>query len=395
MKILIYFYESNLAPSGGPAGYLYNLSKNLNADYHFLQNNSAANQTKGFKYKAKQFIKKKLPSCLKIKLLDRMWRKKCMKIISDKVESIPNLNEYDAIHFHDTFRLYKCRDILKNYKGKVILTSHCPKAPHLEVIQDNISKKEYKKNIKIYDKLSDADVYAFERADYIIFPCKEAEEPYLNTWLWYKENSSKLDCKKRYLLTGTLPKTIKLPANIIRENNKIPENAFVISYVGRHLSVKGYDVLVELYERLKENSNIYFLICGKINSKIEYPKAKNWIEIGWTNSPMDYVNASDVFILPNKETYFDLVLLETMSIGKPSIVSYTGGNKYVANHSNGAIKTYKTIDELVELVNTYSQYSKKEFDEISKNIFHLYESHFNVKIFAENYMKTIDDIIRK
>ena len=43
----------------------------------------------------------------------------------------------------------------------------------------------------------------------------------------------------------------------------------------------------------------------------------------WTNDPHSLINASDMFILPNKETYFDLIMLEVLSMGKIVLATNT------------------------------------------------------------------------
>lgn len=52
-------------------------------------------------------------------------------------------------------------------------------------------KMNTKKNKEEYDKLKIVDEYAFNRANYIIFPTKEAEECYYNTWPDYKDIKEK------------------------------------------------------------------------------------------------------------------------------------------------------------------------------------------------------------
>ena len=63
-------------------------------------------------------------------------------------------------------------------------------------------------------------------------------------------------------------------------------------------------------------------------------KTDHWIEVGWTNDPHSLIAASDVFVLPNHETYFDLILLEVLSLGVPVVMSRTGGNKFFEQFNN-------------------------------------------------------------
>ena len=81
------------------------------------------------------------------------------------MKKIINFDDYDIVHFHTTLELKRNILNLKNYKGKVILTSHSPE----------LSSEEYLKNLgiklreEIYNLYKKYDYDAFERADYIYF----------------------------------------------------------------------------------------------------------------------------------------------------------------------------------------------------------------------------------
>ena len=160
--------------------------------------------------------------------------------------------------------MYNVKDSLESYKGRIILTSHTPKPSHLEIYEDSITEKERKKYGNLYKKLEKIDEYAFNKADYIVFPCEYAEEPYYNRWEKYKEIKEKNKQKYRYLLTGTQKCFAKIPKDEVREKYSIPKDAFLISYVGRHNEVKGYDFLKEIgKEILEKNKNVYIICAGK------------------------------------------------------------------------------------------------------------------------------------
>ncbi len=50
-----------------------------------------------------------------------------------------------------------------------------------------------------------------------------------------------------------------------------------------------------------------------------------------------------------KETYFDLVMLEVLSLGKIIIASYTGGNKYFKSSFAKGVFTYSKLEEAAQL----------------------------------------------
>lgn len=120
-------------------------------------------------------------------------------------------------------------------------------------------------------------------------------------------------------------------------------------------------------------------------------KDKRWIELGWTDKAHDIINAADIFILPNKETYFDLVLLEVMSIGKPVVLTYTGGNKYFKNFKDSGLffYDYNNIDSAIEQINKIKKSDIQTLGEKNKMIFN---ENFTISIFTKRYIQLLEKI---
>lgn len=388
-KILIYLNKEELKPCGGPIGYNYNLFQEFKK--RNISNIFYLNGKKGNFSSVKSVIDKIRPKIIRdIVSIIKSIINKIIILYSPNKNAVVNINQYDIIHFHSTVDIYRCKNDLKHYNGKVVLTSHSPTLPSKEMIS-YLSKWEQKHLMFFYKKLINIDRYAFNRADYIIFPCEEAEEPYKNNWNEYAKFKQKFHSKYRYLLTGIEPVKGNLSKSEIRSRYNIPENSFVICYVGRHNEIKGFDRLIDIGKELLKHNNIYFLVAG-IEAPISGLKHPHWIEIGWTNDPYSYIAASDCFILPNRETYFDLVLLEVISLGKIVIASNTGGNKYFSKIDAKGIFTFSTMEEAVTILNNlmnmpYEYRKRLENDNIS-----IYYKYFTSKTFADNYIKLINNL---
>lgn len=393
-KVLIYLRENDLAPIGGPLGYNYNLKTELNRigykGIHFLP--SCHNQ---------QGIKLHIKKCLMKFLSKRMGRlineflniKSTYQLLSSKFhhKAQLDLNQYDIVHFHGTYDMFNVRDDLSTYKGKIILTSHSPTLASIERYEElnHILKKIF---ASLYRKLSVMDEYSFTKADYVLFPCEEAEEPYYNTW----EQFSKIkDVRKnhfKYLLTGIQSVHCKNNRKEILSSYSIPLDSIVISYVGRHNAIKGYDILKYIGERiLSKYPNVYFLIAGMEGpmQRLHHPR---WIEVGWTNDPYSLIASSDIFILPNRETYFDLILLEVLSIGIPIVASATGGNKYFFRFDRKGILLYKTIDEGVKMIESLIETTHSERESLGALNKELFIKYFTSEVFAKNYITLIQGL---
>ena len=142
---------------------------------------------------------------------------------------------------------------------------------------------------------------------------------------------------------------------------------------------------------LDQKTNIKFLIAGKEGpiSKLENP---NWIEVGFTKDPYSIIAAGDVFLLPNNETYFDLVFIEVMSLGKIIVASRTGGNRYYEKAGAKGVFLYDTLEEaraIIERIRIMSLDEKLVLEKANKEF---YENNLTGKVFYENYKKIISGL---
>lgn len=377
---LIYFPEDKLKPSGGPAGYLYNLKQELtklgNTQIAFLP----AEKVIISKDKLKGALPKRLVEFRKALRFTRMYREKQTPPV--------DLNLYDTVHFHRTDDLYRCKEALDNYRGRVILTSHTPCARFQELI-DMLNPTDAKLMKKKLQTLKVIDEYAFKRADYIVFPCEEAEEPYYHTWNDYSEIREPE--KYIYLPTGINPCSAKVTRDEIRKKYNIPANAFVISYVGRHNEIKGYDIVKEIGNRFLNNSSVYFLIAGK-EEPLKGLDNPRWIEVGWTNDPHSIIAAADMFILPNRETYFDLIMLEVLSLGQIVVASKTGGNKFFERFDSDGIRLYENISEACTIITELMKSDKTRLSKMKEDNKKVFLEEFTVTKFAREYVEVIQAI---
>ena len=145
---------------------------------------------------------------------------------------------------------------------------------------------------------------------------------------------------------------------------------------------------------LRETPNCYFLIAGA-----EHPfhglNHDRWIEVGWTNDPHSVINASDIFVLPNKNTYFDLILLEVMSLGKPVLFTFTGGNKFMYKLNKGGLFKYSTVNEAITELKKIMKFSPSDLGKIGNTNKDIFNDNFTVSKFYENYKSVLKEIERE
>ncbi len=378
INILIPIEENKLEPKGGPYGYCYNLREGLrNVDnggtrIKFLPASESSDKV----YRSS--------------LLRKFWTPiKVIQICVAKYKKgTTKYQGYDIIHFHTTLDMYLNQNSLNKTNAVVVVTSHSPEAWHQEFITSKLKNK----NRWLYKRIEAIDEYAFERADYVVFPCEYAEEPYFHTWKKYELIKKEKKGKYRYLLTGIKQCKAKIDRQAIRNKYQIPENAKVLCYVGRHNEIKGYDLIQKAYREVLKEKGYYMLVAGNETPIQGVQEDDHWIEVGWTKDPYSIINASDLFILPNRETYFDLIALEVISLGVPILMSNTGGNKHFFSYETKGIQHFKSenIQDMVQKIDDF--FGTVDNVVARKENLELFNDFFTDEKFAKNYLKIMNEI---
>lgn len=381
----IYNYIGLEENKGGPSGYLYHLNCGFQEngyDIAILSDMSSAKRKKKVEVK-----RDKIEFIAQGRNILHFY-KIGLKI---KYESINNWNAYNVIHVMSSEDAYYLKK-LYGYKGKIVLTSHKPesladekisglnlrngtnwKCRILRIFYDYIEKKAY--------KLSDA----------FVFPSINSEAIY-NNFPGYRKYSKGKTVK--YVYTGCVEKKVTLDREFYRKNIGISENDFAISYIGRHNYIKGYDLLADIGEKLIDNH--INIICAGAKTTISYPLSPNWKELGFISDVQNLINASDAVVVPNRNTYFDLVVIEILSMGKLVITSKTGGNIDIAKHTNGLILFEEgNKQSLYEAILKVKNMKSEERNKLQRENYAFYCNYCSVKKFAQKYVMEINDILNE
>lgn len=415
MKILIWDMF-DLQNTGGPSGYLYNIHEYLKDNpcksIDFLSDitihkssqptvdNSTDNQPQNTtnpqsRKRIWHSLLKLLDSFPKLKgiltkYIDYTYR--LYRIQWCKPDLSTDLNNYDFIHFHFLIHIKQFRNTYPDYRGKTIVTSHTPSPWTDEIIQADHSLR-FLRPIMIRQECK-----LYNCADYLMFPCKQAKEPYEHTRR-IKTALDKLEQRTFYVPTSIISYNTNNDKVLSRQNYNIPNNAFVIAFFGRHNLVKGYDILKKIAIVAMEQMQDVFFVCAGTGDipPIEHPR---WKELGFISNVKDLMQICDLYVLPNRETYFDLIVIECLRAGLHLAVSNTGGNKYFKTLPENEITGISFFDienhddaiKLIEQLHKLKKENEALFNQQKQCNKNLFENYFTTERFIKEYMYRIEQL---
>lgn len=158
----------------------------------------------------------------------------------------------------------------------------------------------------------------------------------------------------------------------------------IIVSMGRLHKVKGFDILVDAFNRIRENlPDAVLLIAGEdagergnLLRKIQRLNLENRIFLVGQISgqdKVDFISNADIFVLPSHNESFGIVYLEALAAGTPIIASRNTPWKEIENHNcgywieNTPEEVSKAIEAMLnadykEMGNRGKEYSHNEFE---------------------------------
>ncbi|PMG99008.1 glycosyltransferase family 4 protein [Vibrio lentus] len=295
-------------------------------------------------------------------------------------------DDFRYVHVHHLLEAIAVRNFIvdNNIDTKIVYTPHDP-GPTSFQYESYFASYSPLLASKVKDKMLTLEKEFFSLADAFVFPSQQA-------LFYYTDEIKDLDEEKVYFVpTGTDPYVPLVSKDEFLLKRALSTNNTYFSFAGRHNSVKGYDIFKKAASiSLKTNRSIGFLIAGSEGPmySLEDP---NWFEEGWTTDPASLVNASEVFVAPNRKGYFDLVILEAMSIGKVVIATKTGGAIDIAKYSKGVILVEPEDPKaMADAILSLSYMDKSELNSLGEENYRAYLDNFSIKSFGENYSKVFE-----
>ena len=146
---------------------------------------------------------------------------------------------------------------------------------------------------------------------------------------------------------------------VLKTNLGIKKTDFVFIFVGRIVSDKGINELVEAFDKISlVEENIKLLLVGPFEDELDplqkrtkllIKNNENIISVGYQNDVRPYFSISNCLVFPSYREGFPNVVMQAGSMCLPSIVSDINGcNEIIENYLNGIVIKVKSVSAIYD-----------------------------------------------
>jgi len=190
----------------------------------------------------------------------------------------------------------------------------------------------------------------------------------------------------------------------IRKELNIEENKKILISVGRLHEAKGCPYLIKAMKILKEKyPHILLIVLGegpegkKIEEQIKELKLeKNILLLGQKENISEYLNASDVFVMPSLWEGLPIALLEAMACGLPVVATRVGGVPEVVEDGKSSflveLKNPRGLAEKIIKTLEMSEEERKKMGERGRKIV---EKKFSIEQMVKEYENLYQELLEK
>lgn len=250
-------------------------------------------------------------------------------------------SDYAFLYFHDLYTYSAVKHLIKPHQ-KVIFQPHSP---------EHISKETryFSDDREVHEWCLKMEQETFSEIEHFVFPHEGAREIYEDL---LPENST-----SHYILSGCKPKLASAP----KEMDKTKIN---LLFIGRRNAIKGYDIIIKAFEKAySKNKDLRLYLLGNRNEEEEI---EGVIDVGFSTEPENWLAGCDYLLNLNRQSYFDLILMETLSVGTPIILHPNQGHSYFLHNSSSGIKLVPNL-EVDSLATSFENLSKPSSENRAEN----------------------------
>ena len=175
---------------------------------------------------------------------------------------------------------------------------------------------------------------------------------------------------------------------ILKSKDYINKNDeyFNIITVGRLVHQKGYDRLLRVVKRLREDHSGFKLVIlgdgelkSELNSYIEANDLSSIVSLyGFVNNPYKFIKNSDLFVCSSRAEGFSLVIAEALVLGIPVISTNCSGPNELLDYGKFGMLVENDEEELYKgiysLMNSKEQYNVLKYKSAERSRWFDYDS---------------------
>ena len=345
-KIVVKHFHSHIKRGGGPPGYLYCLSHAIQSVpedmpvrfeiFPFAREEQAGSFPAKVRHRLRQVALNQRIHRTYHSLSDaqRQYVKFVQAWAQGPVWMEPKhcrqLLDCDLLFVHDTFTAQRIAALYPaEAQRKVILMTHSPTFIGHQAASDFMPDADTE---SLYAEpyvreVVQREMDAMQSLRAVAWPCAEAQEGYPDWYQLYRHGT----VNSVFVETGVLePSPQSSPQGLRDQWGVRPEQKLAL-FIGRAHPHKGFDRFVDWADQaaLRDRDQWVFAYAG---AKPNTNRALDSIrQVGYQTDNAACYQAADLVVLPNRYSYFDIGVLEALSLGARLAISPTGGHRYLAN----------------------------------------------------------------
>jgi glycosyltransferase involved in cell wall biosynthesis len=393
----------SIRPGGGPSGYLYNLRQACRsveacpigfAAEVFEDVRDPYVNAQGKPGALKQFAARVAPRRSLEAWVRAKARAEAERLISSVLQA--QIERAEAVVVHDCLLFHHYLNWRARFGPKdqlAVLMDHSPRTPSDLVADEWADRWDLPGRISIVKAQWEPIVMdAFGRADALLVPNRHSLDAYFPE---QADKRSILFAKPVVeLASGVSALRSGGSRDAVRRELGIGSDALVVGYLGRYEREKGYDIFLETARRAITDpqwSDMRFVAAGYGSLETEDPPG-NLIQLGWRRDAAALLNVFDILLAPNRVAYFDLVILEAMSLGKTVYTTFVGGSKGLAE---GAVK-YLRKGSPAEVAQEFLSLAGGDGPLLDPtDVRRIFAENYSEDVFLQRHLKLASDVRRQ
>lgn len=184
----------------------------------------------------------------------------------------------------------------------------------------------------------------------------------------------------------------------IKKKLNIPNDKFLLLFVGRIHRVKGIHLVLQALKKLNIKE-IIFLIVGneEDNEYVNRLKKFNQNNVIWHESISreklwDFYYSADLFVLPSYHENFGIVVVEAMSCGLPVLISKEVGIWKEVKTDNAGFVVNHDVEEIADVLKKCLD-NPEQLKELSKNARKSAENRYDINKVADLMIRAYEDVL--